>query len=614
MVTWGERRQAMKTKEMLTVTVAAILLLAVTTNALGDRQLDRAEVLQIFQQLTSQPEKTWIPAGIIEATHEEYRAPKTTGVSNIDSIITQEIAEYQNNPVKREMTENLQKAKLDAIPFNVRYEMLNEYTMTSAVTVRFDGDRFYWEINVNSRTDSVKPDENLAGNFMTDQFNLDWNARRVFAWDGKKYTNYFLPGNSAIIDAAGNTPHVVNGPLTAGIVPWGYGHYSYDSLAAQESTAVEKNIDGQTQTHLTVNLNGSQMLFVLDPAKNYAVLSCSIQTDNAVISKEYHDYQLVSGNWVPRIILLERFETNSNRLLARDLWEIITIDGNLPPADSFDVEYETDALIEYASDVTDKLAMYRHSESADTDALLDERLKFAANEAVVPQNCATAALKYTTGRLGKEVSDQQLAELVTDPDTGTSLYAMKQFAEGLGLQCRAVTTDIDTLRNVVGPCQVILHIPGKKHFVVLESIDNGYVRIIDFTENKFYYRTDIAFFGMDWTEGTALLISDAPIEIEGEFIEISDHDELNNITGGYWQCNVLLQEYDVIYCLYLGGLCDGWYYEFYERWGCGTAASGSCSTSVMIRYKKSICVNDLYEFGHCDITGDWTVYYMRACA
>jgi hypothetical protein len=253
----------MKTKYFVS---ALVLLLSINLAAFADRQLDRAETLQIFQQLTSQPKKTWIPAGSIEATHEEYRAPKTTDSIEVNNQVSQKIAEYQNNPNKRELTENLQKMKLDAIPFNLRYELSNEYMMSSVVTVRFDGDRFYWEINVNSRTDSVKPGKDLTDNFMTEQFNLDWNARRIFAWDGEKYTTYFLPGNHAIVDSMDSTPHVVNGPLTAGFIPWGYGFYSYDNLAAIDSSAVEKYIDGHTQIHLTLNnSDGMEMTFVMDP-------------------------------------------------------------------------------------------------------------------------------------------------------------------------------------------------------------------------------------------------------------------------------------------------------------------------------------------------------------
>ena len=588
--------------------LAIILLLSVSCVTFADRQLDRAEILQIFEKLTSQPRKTWIPAGTIEATHEEYRAPKTTNLNEINNRINEEIQEYQSNPNKRELTEDLQKMRLDAIPFNVRYRLSNEYTMNSIVVVRLDGNRFYWEINVNSRADSVKPPADLLGNFMTEQFDLNWNARRIFAWDGAKYTTYFLPGNHAIVDSTGSTPHVVNGPLTAGLIPWGYGYYTYKNLSTATSSAVEKDVDGQV--HLTLNLAGSEMVFVMDPGKDYAVISYSINGLDTIISKQYGNYQLVSGNWVPSIVSIEQYDAWTNKLLAYDIWNFTGINGEAPMPWSFNVDYEADALIEYRSYVTNKPAMYRYSYIVNTDMLLAERLAFAASEGTQAQNCAMAALKYAASQLGKDVTDRQLTQLVSEPDKTTSLYAMKQFAQGLGLYCRAVKTDIQTLKSL-NDCKVILHIPKKNHFVVLGDIDDKYVCSIDLTKNKFYYRTDVGFFGMDWSEGTALLISNTPIT--GKFFDIKD-GELRTIIGGSgYSCTNLLQEYDVVYCSYVGGECGDYYELYWERWGCEAAPSGSCSNSRMISSAESPCINDPYYPEGCTITGEWTCYDTRAC-
>jgi len=600
----------MKTNHFI---LAIVILLLTGSLAFADRPLDRAEILQIFEKLTSQPRKTWMPAGTIRATHEEYKAPEITDFNEINNRIKEKIAEYQSKSDKQELDENLQKMELDAMPFNVRYELSNEYAMNSAVIVKFDGERFYWEINVDSRTDSVNPDKDLEGNFMTNRFDLDWNARRIFAWDGEEYTTYFLPGNHAIVDTTGSTPHVVNGPLTAGLIPWGYGYYTYENLSTIESSGEEKYIDGQAHIQLILNnSDGSEMLFVLDPQKDYAVMAFSITgADNSINSNQYSNYQLVSGNWIPTTILLERYEAGSNRLLTRDLWNITNIDAYVPESYEFDVSYENDALIEYFAFDSTKPEMYRYSQIVDTDLLLAERLTYAATEGTQPQNCATISLKYVASQLGVDISDQQLSQLVNEPNGDTNLYAMKQFLQGMGLYCRAVKTDIPTLKSL-NECEVILHIPGKKHFVVLGGVDKDYVWSIDLASNKFYYRTDINFFGMDWTHGTALLVSGQPIT--GEFIEINDN-ELQTITGaaGY-SCTRLLQTYNVIYCDYVGGQCGGMYQVYFTRYGCEAAESGSCSSSVMIRYEKTPCILDpYYPFG-CDITGEWTCYYMRACA
>jgi hypothetical protein len=187
---------------------------------------------------------------------------------------------------------------------------------------------------------------------------------------------------------------------------------------------------------------------------------------------------------------------------------------------------------------------------------------------------------------------------------------MKDFALSLGLYCRAVKTDIQTLNSLSG-CQVILHIPGKDHFVVLESIDNEYVWTIDLANDKFYYRTDLNFFDMDWPEGTALLISSRPIQLQGNFTEIADA-ELDSIIGGeeYYTCTRLLQEHYVIYCEYVGGECLGYYQVYFKRWGCEEAESGSCSTMQIARCAWAPCINNP-PYG---CTGEeWTFQYMRAC-
>ncbi len=602
----------MKTKHFV---LTILCLFSLSGIAFGDRQLERAEILQILQKLTSQPRKTWISAGTIEATHEEYRAPKITSTTAISTEITKAIQEYQNSPDKMELTEELQKMRLDAIPFNVSYRLSNELTMNSTVVVKFDGNRFYWEIKVDSRRDSVKPNAALEDNFMTKQFKLDWNAERIFAWDGQKYTVYSLSGNSAMVDTTGTIPHVVNGPLTAGIVPWGYGLYTYKNLSAASSSAIEKYIDGQTQIHLTLNnSDGSEMLFVLDSGRDYAVISHSTDGPDKIISRQYDNYRLVSGSQVPMTILIEEYDAFTNRLLATDYWNFTSISGDTPSVGEFSVDYEPDALIEYRSYVTEKPAMYRQSYTVDTEQLLTERLDYAASESIQAQNCATAALKYTASQLSKNLTYKQLALLVNMTDRATSLKTMKDFTQRCGLYCRAVQTDVQTLKGLSG-CQVILHFPGKNHFVVLEGIDNQYAWSVDLSKDKFYYRTDLNFLDMDWSEGTALLISDRPIQLQGNTSEIAD-SQLSNIIGGSgYTCSRLLQVYHRVYCAnIIMGQCDGYYEVYFTLYGCAAAQSGSCTSQLMDRMWESFCIEDPYDPLNCTITGDWEKHYIPACS
>jgi hypothetical protein len=582
---------------------------------LADRTLEQGEVLQIFEQLTAQPRRTWIPAGTIEATHLEYKASKITDANEINREISQAIQRYQNETNKHEPADEIQKMKLDAIPFNIRYKLTNEYTMNSREIIKFDGDRFFWEIDANSRTDSIKPGRDLADNFMTENFDLNTNARRIFVWDGEKYTKYFLSGNNTIIDTRAETLHNVNGPLTAGIVPWGVGYYRYENLVAITSSAIEKNVDNEIQIQLKLEMpNNAVTTFVLDPAKNYAVISSLTEGNGRVtVFKKYSDYQLIADKWVPMTILLEKYDSVSKRLLARDLWSISRIDLNVPGIENFKVNYELNAQVEYISPITQKPAMYCYSGTIDTDSLLAERLTYAASQDTHKQNCATAALKYALSKLGKESTQDELASLVSASTGSTSLAAMQQFVQEKGLFCKAVKTNVQTLKNL-NNYQVILHIPGKGHFIVLEAIDDKYVWTIDISSDKFYYRTDKAFFGMDWTDGTALLLSNQPISQDANLIEITG-DELTNITGGVgYDCTRLLQEAYTIFCDEpVQGLCGGTYEQYYTRWGCQTAPSGSCRSSILPRYDESPCINDIYYPEFCTVTGIWTTYYMRAC-
>ena len=601
----------MKTNHIL---LTILCLFSVSGVAFGDRQLERAEILQILQKLTSQPRKTWIAAGEIRATHEEYRAPRVTNPTEINSQISQAIREYQNNPDKRELTEALQKMRLDAIPFNVRYRLSNEYTMDSSVVVKYDGERFSWEISASSRTDSVKPGAELEGNDMTEHFDLTWNASRKFTWDGEKYTLYSLSGNKAIVDAADMIPHIVNGPLTAGCIPWGYGLYAYENLSATKSSAIEKYINGQTQIHLTLNnSDGSEMLLVLDAGRNYAVISHSIDGPEKNYSTQYDNYRLVSGYQVPMTILIEEYDAFTNRLLATDYWNITSISGNTPSIGDFSVYYENDALIEYHSHVTEKPALYRQSYIVDTEQLLTERLDYAASESMQAQNCATAALKYAAAQFGRNLTYEQLAHMVDLTDGATSLKAIGDFAKRCGLYCRAVRTDVQTLKGLSG-CQVILHFPGKYHFVVLEGIDNQYAWSVDLSKDKFYYRTDLNFLDMDWSEGTALLISDRPIRLQGNSSEITDNYLSSIIGGSGYMCSVVLQDgYHILCEKPSPGICLGYYRIYFPRWGCAAAQSGSCTMTRMERYVASPCITYPYNPLICTVTGELYYYYMRAC-
>ena len=206
------------------------------------------------------------------------------------------------------MNDKLHARKLEAIPFNARYKLSNEYTMNSTVVVKYDGDKFYWQTNVDSRTDSVKKTVDMVGNFLTDEFDLNGNEERIFAWDGQKYTTYFKPVNHAIVT---KEPGGVNGPLTAGVIPWGCSNYTYKKLSSADNLiGTENQVDGLAQIQLIVTRGDVRETFILDPAKNHALLQYSVYLpDNTSILQVYGGYQLVTNNWVPTNILIEKYDS-----------------------------------------------------------------------------------------------------------------------------------------------------------------------------------------------------------------------------------------------------------------------------------------------------------------
>ena len=549
--------------------LAAILLFITHGFAFADRQLNKAEILQVFETLTRQPRKTWVPTGTIKATHHEYKSS-------------------------------------------------SGYMTDSTVTVKYDGDRFYWEINVDSHTkqnNNSKPSQN--------NLNLNWNKRRVFTWDGELYTMYFRPGNHAIVhENPSDIPVAVNGPLTAGIVPWGYGIFTLENLLAAESSA---NVDVKGHVHLTLNRTDSpEMVLVLDPTKDYALLSCSTNyAGGAFAKKTYGDYESVLGKWIPTTIIIERYGPGkqSPELLSCDHWDLASITPGLPHPDSFRPPYETDALVEFYSPISHKAFWYRYYSEVDTESLLQERLAIALTEETQSQNCATVAIKYISERLGKNVTDQDLAELVSGPNKSTSLYALRQFAQNLDLYCLAVKIGIPTLKNLKN-CQAILHLPAVNHYVVFEYIDDEYVWVIDLDSNKFFYRTGLNEFNLAWSTGTALLISNKPLDPDPNYTPIND-SELQKITGstegGFtdFSCTEKIQTGDVIFCPEppFGGLCGGQYIRFYERCGCKPdPGGGTCEAETTPPLPGNVstpCIEN--EYGDCTSSGDFYNQYIRAC-
>jgi hypothetical protein len=224
-------------------------------------------------------------------------------------------------------------------------------------------------------------------------------------------------------------------------------------------------------------------------------------------------------------------------------------------------------------------------------------------------------MKYVAEQLGKNVDTSDLAELVAEPNEGTSLYAMRGFAQDLGLYCLAGRTSLEALENLNG-ARAILHLPEEDHYVVLAHIDDKYVWIIDLDRNKFFYRSELKKSDMDFSESTALLVSKDPLPLTDTFVTLTDA-ELQGITGGFanFSCTEVIQEDDIIGCPEpdMFFTCGGCYYSIERLCGCVPDPNGSgCSGSAMPGYLYVHCYYN-EEYTYCVGDGDVYVRFMRGC-
>jgi len=584
-----------------------VLSLSVTAGVSGQRTLQSTEILEIFKKVTSQPRETWIPAGTIEATHREHGEPKIADSTVLNEETSKQVERYKNNPSKVELTGELQKMKVAAIPFNVRFKLANKHTMSSTEVVKYDGDRFYWETDVDWRQDSVAPDSSLAGNFMTEQFDVGYNRKRVSAWDGQAYVTYTVSGKFATVDAAGQLPREVNGPLKAGVIPWGHGRLSYESLRAAKTSATELSLNGKSQIQVSIDwTDGLSASLTLDPSMDYAVTACTLPAGKGEVSvNDYGDYRQVAGCWVPGAIFIERRDATTGKLRGSDQWTFGAIDGEIPDPTSFTVKFEPNTVVQYISNLITEPTTYLYSDSMDMDQLLADRLAYMAMEGKQPQNCATAATGYVASRLGKAVPGSALAALV-QPNGGTTLYDVKQLVQSLGLHCKAMPADLAALQNL-GNAKVIVHNPSADHFVVLDSIDERGVQIVDLSNSKFCYRASVDSFNRRWSQGPALVVSSAPI---GGTRPTIDDASLTTVVGAAdgWSCTEVIQTAHWYFC---AEPCDGYYSYYWRRYGCELTGSGACEELIYCRYQERLCMSD--PVWDCTTTGEWYFYWIWAC-
>ncbi|MFA6186643.1 MAG: cysteine peptidase family C39 domain-containing protein [Phycisphaerae bacterium] len=546
------------------------LVFVMSPSLFADRTLDRSETIQILSHLTSVPRWAWIPQGMIEATHESFN-------------------------------------------------MAEKRTIKSTESIKYDGNRFNWKIDVVS--DAVEgQSESQAG---TDSY---LNEKNVYVWDGQRYNMYFKQSKSAIsTDNLTDTPPTATGCLTAGIIPWGYGFYAYNKLINNEIDAAEIESNGQPSIRLTIkNSTGIKLSMILDKAKDYAVVQnvISSSADKSCISQEYSNYVLKGGRWIPTTILIERYSDcqNSGKLISYDYWVFDNINTENPRDAAFVVSYEQDTQIEYRSG-SDVSLFCRYSPMINTQNLVEKKLAaIKQSDSKYNRNCATSALKYVIESLGTNVADNNLAVLANTSREGTSLLDMQTFASGMGLQCLAARINVRKL-NGLTDYKPILYLPWGKHYVVFSHIENDNVWVIDMAGNRLCYDIPLEKFisaGID-TNTVVLFVSDKSITIQENYTDISDNDlaDIVGATSTQYSCTDLLQEYDYELCQEGWSLlipCTGRYTIWYTRHGCEEDVNGGeCRGTALTGSLSALCGEDPYYPGSCGLIGNWRQHLIRAC-
>ena len=223
--------------------------------------------------------------------------------------------------------------------------------------------------------------------------------------------------------------------------------------------------------------------------------------------------------------------------------------------------------------------------------------------------CGIIAMQYVADKLGKPTTLQQLQRLMGTCGPDTSFHQLKTAAEKLGLYARAANINLGTLKSL--DCEGILYLPKQRHFVVAGRIDDEYIRLIDLSSNRFYYRHTLECFDSVWDD-QALLVDNEPLNVKLDLTELSESDMHNIIAGACpEQCNSKIEDSGESECPSVGGDCGGDHTIYYERWGCGSASSGSCSESSMIGSESESCIWDADL--NCSGDGEWTSDSTSAC-
>ncbi len=593
--------------------LALVVLVLIAIDVPGVTQdVSSSEIDLILQVLTSRQQTSWLDKGSAQVIRTRYQAAKTDDLYLVEQKVLEARQQYLDNPRKIVQSEEGQMLKYEAIPFNVRYDMLNEWRMTTRYNIAVDGEKFLQESENISREDSYPiPD---TATYMYEYFNLDWNRGYIVAWDGEKNTTCNPGMGDAVIQAADECPSPRKlRVLQAGLLPWGFSKYSYQNLKQCPIDGRHVEVGDHTEIELTIQFSTEQTLIVrVNPDLDNVVTRYESVWPSRVTIVTCDDYFDMDGRWMPSSVTSEEYSLAANKLLRKESWAYSIVSSETPDESAFQVAIPVDAAVVYMPSIAVGPVKY-HYPAKQPERLhgwLEIKARMDAGE-LPADNCAAAALEVVLRSLGLTLTSVEVDGLLEPDGHMVSLYNMRQALLDKGLSCKVVQTDPAALASLTN-CRFIAYYPQRMHYVVLDELNSEDARIIDLTGNRIYQRLSLADFQYDWSSGIILAVTDAPFDSFNQLSEI-DVDLMKSFLGGEgYRCIYFYQPEEIYYCSPpFQGSCDSYYYHYYERWQCETTPSGTCSTERLPRLRIWDCV---YDSGDCTISSEPLItYYINAC-
>lgn len=591
---------------MLKKVLSSLVIFATASLAMANVDLSPQQMDDLLKELAGEPKAGWLDRGTIIAEHHSFGGAKVTDDDEIQNQVQENLTLKEQFLAGKELIGTYKQAELDAVEFNTRYALKNEFNQVSRQTVKYDGGKFLWQIEVLDRNDTVERPSHLSDNHSVRDFDITANELRMFSWNGEKYVCYFRPVNLATIEAQ---PSNVNGALTAGFIKWGFDKYSYENLSGLD---VQGSLEDKTgYISIVINDGYSSETVVLDPSRNYVPMERSVDKEDVLTTWQYADYKDYSQNWIPGTISSVSTSKSDNRVLASDSWTIESVENAGLLENDFHVEFSEGCLIEDLR-FEKPLQYYNSSPESPTvnvekfDKVLQEKIKVLKSG--LNLNCAGVSMKYAATKIGRDLPVETISSLIKSNNGLSSMANLIESFRLVGIDALAVNTDIENLKKIDNSA-VILHLPGEQHFVVVDEIGDGYARIVDLDGKNICYRISIDELSKSWN-GNALVVSGE--SISNPKMAVLSFEQSQKILGGGdcpgSQCGGVAQTGHTVNC---GSPPScGEHIIYYTRYGCVQALTGECSTSSMVSSKSEPCYD---AGGSCSGSGNWTINLGSFC-